>query len=80
MLNTDEVIDLGSGLTVGVVSSGNSFRHDIYQDHMIIGAFGAHRVVTEKSELRGIIAGMRDNGSLFGDLTADMFGEDDVIE
>lgn len=80
MLDTDEVVDLGGGLTVGIVSSGNNFRHDVYQDHMIIGAFGAYRVVTEKSELRGIIAGMRDSGSLFGEITASIFGEDDAVD
>lgn len=74
------MIDLGQGLIIEIVESGNGFRHDIYQDHMIVGAFGAPKMITNQVTLREVIISLRETDSLFGEITANIFGEDDANE
>lgn len=74
------MIDLGQGLTVEIVESSLNIRHDIYQDHIIVGAFGTDTKVVDKGDLRRIIWGLQKSDSLFGEITADILREDDAIE
>lgn len=61
----EQITDIGFGVTVERVVSGDAFRYDIYKHGVIIGAFGLGYEENSAHTLRAIVQLLEEQGALF---------------